>query len=63
MTILMPSGGFFDPIKLEKEIANISEIANNPNLWENPDRAREIMQKKAGLEKNLNDFLKTELKL
>ena len=60
MTILMPSGGFFDPIKLEKEIANISEIANNPNLWENPDRAREIMQKKAGLEKNLNDFLELE---
>ena len=42
----MPSGGIFDPDRVKTEIHEISEIANTPNLWDNPDRAREVMQKK-----------------
>ena len=57
---LMPSGGTFDPDKLKSEISDITEIANSPDLWENPDHARGVMQKKASLEKNLNDFLALE---
>ena len=60
MTTSMPSGGIFDPIKLKSEISDITEIANAPDLWDNPDRAREVMQKKANLEKSLNDFLALE---
>ena len=52
----MPSGGIFDPDKLKSEISDITEVANSPDLWENPDKARGVMQKKASLEKSLNDF-------
>ena len=33
-----------------------TELANNPELWNDADAARAIMQKKAALEKTLNDF-------
>jgi peptide chain release factor 2 len=56
----MPSGGIFDLDKLKSEISKISEIANAPDLWDNPEHARQIMQKKASLEKSLNDFLALE---
>jgi len=56
----MPSGGIFDLDRLKTEISEISEISNDPNLWNNPDHAREVMQKKARLEKNLNDFMELE---
>lgn len=37
---------------------------NNPNLWDNPDDARKLLQKKSGLEKSLNELtaLETEYK-
>ncbi len=56
----MPSGGIFDPNGLKTEISEISEIANASDLWENPDHARMVLQKKSNLEKSLNDFLELE---
>ena len=47
----MPSGGFFDPDKLQSEIDVLNDQVNNPNLWDNPDAARALLQKKSGLEK------------
>ncbi len=56
-TTLLPSGGFFDPEKLKAEIQDLDTQVNNPNLWDNPDSARAILQKKSGLERTLNDLL------
>ena len=56
----MPSGGFFDPDKLQSEISELNDQVNNPNLWDNPDAARALLQKKSGLEKTLNELLTLE---
>jgi peptide chain release factor 2 len=47
---------------LRAELGTLSDQANNPELWNNPDNARVILQKKSALEKTLNDFsaLETE---
>jgi len=64
MTTLPPSGGFFDPNKIQVEIDKLSDISNQPDLWDNPDHAREILQKKSNLEKQLSELnhLETEYK-
>ena len=42
----------------------MTEITNNPDLWNDPEHAREILQKKSGLEKQLSELnaLETEYK-
>ena len=64
MTTYLPSGGFFDPDKIQSEIDKLSEISNAPDLWDDPERARGILQKKSGLEKQLAELnrLETEYK-
>lgn len=59
-TTLPPSGGFFDPEKLKSQINELDVQVNDPNLWDNPDNARAILQKKSGLEKTLNELLHLE---
>jgi peptide chain release factor 2 len=56
VTTSTPSGGIFDPGKLIAELDRVSEQSNDPELWNDADRARAVMQKKASLEKSLNDF-------
>ena len=51
-----PSGGSFDPDKLRTEIAELNDRVNDPDLWNNPDSARAILQKKSGLEKSLAEL-------
>ena len=55
-TTFLPSGGFFDPEKIKSQIADLDIQVNNPNLWDNPDNARAILQKKSSLEKSLNEL-------
>lgn len=64
MTTFLPSGGFFDPLKIQNEIDKLTEISNKPDLWDNPDYARGILQKKSSLEKQLDELqhLETEYK-
>ena len=59
-TTFLPSGGFFDPVKIQSEIDNLTETSNAPDLWDNPDRARSILQKKSNLEKQLNELNQLE---
>ncbi|MBO5740191.1 MAG: peptide chain release factor 2 [Alphaproteobacteria bacterium] len=56
----MPSGGFFDPEKLQSQINELEIQVNAPDLWDNPDNARVVLQKKAGLEKTLKDLQNLE---
>ena len=64
MTTFLPSGGFFDPDKIQSEIDKLTEITNAPDLWNNPEYARNILQKKSNLEKQLSELnrLETEYK-
>ena len=55
-TTFLPSGGFFDPEKLQSQIDELNIQANDPALWDNPDNARVVLQKKSSLEKILNDL-------
>ncbi len=57
MTTFLPSGGFFDPEKLQADIAQLESQCADENLWANPDNARAILQKKSSLEKTLNEIL------
>ena len=50
------SGGFFDPDKIKSEIIELTKKTEDETLWENPDAARDIMQKKSTLEKSLADL-------
>ena len=59
-TTYLPSGGFFDPEKLESQIQELDEQVNQPNLWDNPDNARVLLQKKSSLEKNLAELREME---
>ena len=52
----MPSGGFFDPDKLRIEIDELNSQIDDENLWDNPENARVILQKKSNLEKTLADL-------
>ena len=53
-------GGFFDPDKLQEQIAELSEQSLTPDLWNDPDAARAILQKKSALERELNEFSEEE---
>ncbi len=59
-TTFLPSGGFFDPDKLKSEISALDDQANAPDLWDNPDNARAVLQKKSGLEKTLGELVSLE---
>ncbi|MBR4475818.1 MAG: peptide chain release factor 2 [Alphaproteobacteria bacterium] len=48
--------GYLDPDKLAAEIATLENQTNDPNLWDNPDNARALLQKKSALEKSLNEL-------
>ena len=41
---------------MASEIATLENQTNDPNLWDNPDNARALLQKKSALEKSLNEL-------
>ncbi|MBQ6027475.1 MAG: peptide chain release factor 2 [Alphaproteobacteria bacterium] len=49
----MTFGGFFDPDKLRTQIADLTKQSLSPDLWNDPDVARAIMQKKSAAERDL----------
>ena len=55
-TTFLPSGGFFDPENLQNQIEELNDMVNAPDLWDNPDNARALLQKKSGLEKTLGEL-------
>ena len=55
-TTFLPSGGFFDPEKLQTQIKELDASINDPDLWNNPDNARALLQKKSGLERTLAEL-------
>jgi peptide chain release factor 2 len=54
------SGGTFDVPALENEINTLEEAMGAPEFWNDPDKAKSISSKAAGLKKKLETFLKLE---
>lgn len=52
----MQFGGFFDPARLQEQIADLAQQSAAPDLWNNPEDARAILRRKAALERELNEF-------
>ena len=49
-----------NPNELKSEINTLTEKTNAPDLWDDPDSAQKLMQKKAELEKIFNEFNEIE---
>ncbi len=60
-TTFLPSGGFFDPDKLQSEINELTTQTEAPDFWDNPDVARVTLQKKSAMEKQLNELRTMEM--
>ena len=45
---------------MESEIAKLTETTNDANLWNDPDNARAVLQKKSALEKSLSELRELE---
>lgn len=51
---------FVDPDATQKQIDELNAQIDNPNLWDNPDAARVLLQKKSGLERTLGELYQME---
>ena len=54
------SGGHFDPARLQKQLAELEEEANHPDLWQNQQRAAKVLKEKNILSAKLEAFNKVE---
>lgn len=53
-------GGFFDLDSLKKQIDDLSELSESEDLWQDQQKARDVMRKKSQLEAEINKFLRAE---
>ena len=51
---------FLNPEKIQGELNELNAHVSDESLWNDPDSARKLLQKKSGLEKSLNDFQSLE---
>lgn len=56
-------GGFFDPTKLASELQDLEEQTASNDVWDDPKRAGELLQRKSQLEGALNKFRNAETEL
>lgn len=53
-------GGFFDPNKLQQQVSELQQQSLDSDLWNDPQKAKSVMQRKNQLEGELNKFRKAE---
>lgn len=53
-----PYGGVFDLPQRIEELATLEKQSANPNLWDNPDNARKIMQRLSALQEEIGYWTK-----
>ena len=53
-------GGFFEPDSLKAQIDEISKLSESNDLWNDQERAKTVMKKKAQLEGELGRFQRAE---
>jgi peptide chain release factor 2 len=56
-------GGIFDWDKSQKRLAELSEAANDPNLWNAPAKAQGLLREKTRLERSLSSYSAVEREL
>ncbi len=52
------SGGFFDPDRLQRRIAEIESLSASSDFWTDPRKAQNLLKEKARLERDLDAFRK-----
>ena len=52
---LQRCGGTFDAVKLERELAEIAELTQRPDMWNDRDKAREVMRRRRAIETQLDN--------
>jgi len=57
------SGGIFDVPRKQARIASIDNDANQPDFWDDPQKAQAILKEKSQLEAVLGDFAKAQTAL
>ena len=50
---IQASGGTFDEDGLTESLAEVNEKAQDPEIWSDPERAREVMRKRSQLQETL----------
>ena len=55
-----PSGGTFDPASLKLTLEDLSKQASSPDLWNDSDRAREVLREQSRVSALLDRFGKLE---
>ncbi len=48
--------GVFDPRKLQLQLDELNQIAEDPTLWDNKEKAQKILKEKSLIEEKLNKF-------
>ena len=56
-------GGHFDLENKVEELKELNAQAEDPTIWDKPEEAQKLMQKKTSLERNINGFNKTKTTL
>lgn len=52
----MPSGGIFDVAALEKRVSELDTLSSSEDLWENQERAQEVLRERASVNARLDSF-------
>ncbi len=52
----MPCGGHFDVESKEEELRELNARIEDPTLWDNQEKAQQLMQERARVEKVLNEY-------
>ena len=50
------SGGTFDRPSLRSRCAGVDNLSQNPSLWDNRERAGQVLRERAALEARIADF-------
>jgi peptide chain release factor 2 len=57
---LIYCGGFFDPASIKKQLIELTDRSESVDLWQDPQAAKIVLQKRAQLEYEINKFSKRE---
>ena len=59
----MISGGFFDPDKLSKDLLTLQDKLQDPEIWKDHKKLKELNKQKTALETKVNEYSDIEIKI
>jgi peptide chain release factor 2 len=58
LNVLKSFGGVFDIVRITERVKELEFLSGDPNFWNNPDKAKVLLQEKGGLEREVTTFQK-----